>query len=170
MPAIATRIKKVGVFVNASYDEIMQQVNAYQLDMVQLHGEESPEQLFRLSQVVSTIKAFGISSYHGLQHTINEFKDATHYFLFDTKGDAYGGTGEKFDWSVLSQIQFSKPFFLSGGIGANDITSLRVFRNNILSSQLHAVDVNSKFEISPGVKDLGAIESFISALRVKQTS
>lgn len=160
------RTKKVGVFVNATYEEIMQQVEAYGLDMVQLHGDETPEDCFRVLKAISTIKAFRVSDQAPLQQNLDAFKDAAHYFLFDTHGKQYGGTGEQFDWNTLNEIEFSNPFFLSGGIGVDDVSNVQALKNTNIDKKLYALDVNSKFETSPGVKDLSKIESLLTQLRI----
>jgi phosphoribosylanthranilate isomerase len=159
-------IKKVGVFVNADYDEIMKIVESYSLDLVQLHGDESPDLCSDLSDEVEVIKTFRISddSAQQIDKLIMPYDDACDYCLFDTASrTAFGGTGKKFDWDALSKSKIEKPFFISGGISVDDADALKAFKH----PDLFAVDINSKFEIEPGVKDMKLILQFREALKRK---
>jgi len=157
-------IKKVGVFVDAKYDEVMQIIDDYELDAVQLHGNETPELCSRLSENTEVIKAFRIAGNELMvDKMVNQYDEVCDYYLFDKGGqkETLGGTGQQFDWEVLRNSRIEKPFFLSGGIGPDDISRLKYFAH----PDLFAIDVNSKFEISPGLKDMGKVLGFIKQLK-----
>ena len=149
-------LKKVGVFVNADYDEIMQMIDDYGLDVVQLHGDESPELCEELSEEVEVIKAFSISDkITSIDDMIVDYDDVCDYYLFDTasKNGKVGGTGEKFDWKLVKKSKIEKPFFLSGGISLDDLELIKSFKH----PDYFGVDVNSRFEKSPGIKDMALL-------------
>lgn len=155
--------KKVGVFVDAEYEDIMEMVEKFELDMVQLHGEESPELCEELSEDVEVIKAFRIGDTTvSVDKLVAPYDNVCDYYLFDTavKGTK-GGTGKKFDWKKLTDSKIEKPFFLSGGIGPEDVAALKKFTH----PDFFAVDVNSLFEKEPGVKDMGAVLKFVRELK-----
>jgi phosphoribosylanthranilate isomerase len=156
-------LKKVGVFVNADYDEIMQVVEDYGLDVVQLHGDESPELCEELSEEVEVIKAFKVSdSKVSIDEMVADYDEVCDYYLFDTaSSELEGGTGKQFDWKVLSKAKIEKPFFLSGGIGVDDIEKLKKFKH----PDYYAVDINSKVEKEPGVKDMALVLQFRQGLK-----
>ncbi|MBR1502484.1 MAG: phosphoribosylanthranilate isomerase [Prevotella sp.] len=151
--------RKVGVFVDATEEDIRQYVEAYQLDMVQLHGQESPDFLKSLKSL-TIIKAFNIATAEDLQKTA-DYEGLADYFLFDTKGKAVGGNGEKFDWSVLDSYHGSTPFLLSGGIGPEDASSVKSFRHQ----KCIGIDLNSRFETEPGLKDITKIKQFLEEIK-----
>ncbi len=156
-------MQKVGVFVNATEEEIMKQVAAFGLDIVQLHGDETPAFCNRISDQVKVIKAFRVADLDtNIDWLVKEYDEVCDYYLFD-KGSAglYGGTGKKFDWNLLENSTIGKPFFLSGGIAIEDVAALKKFKHPFF----YGVDVNSKFELSPGIKDIQLISEFISKLR-----
>lgn len=142
-------IRKVGVFVNASREEILQKAEAFALEAVQLHGN-APGELCRSlkDDGLEVIKTFQLDNHFDF-HRLNEFRENVDYFLFDTKSDQYGGSGRAFDWNVLSGYDQSAPFFLSGGISAANATAIGQLR----LANLYAVDINSGVEISPALKD-----------------
>ena len=156
-------IRKVGVFVNENLSKVMRTVEDYGLDIVQLHGDETPEYCKRLSEEVEVIKAFRVDGDTDVEKLIGKFDDACDYYLFDTGGqkETLGGSGKKFDWDVLSKARIEKPFFLAGGIGIPDVVKVKMFDH----PDLFAVDINSKFEIEPGVKDLDLVKMFAHVLR-----
>lgn len=167
-------IKKVGVFVNPEYDEVMTLVNDYDLDVVQLHGDEMPLLCEQISQQVEVIKAFriGAAGEKTVDYMVQDYDEVCDYYLFDTsppapllkqKGvkETYGGTGTQFDWEQLNNSKIEKPFFLSGGIGLGDVTKLKAFKH----PDYYGVDVNSKFETAPGVKDMTKVLKFIMELK-----
>lgn len=148
-------VKKVGVFVNADYDEIIQTVEDYGLDVVQLHGNETPELCEQLSEEVEVIKAFSINdglSSISIDEMVADYDDVCDYYLFDTasKDGKAGGTGVQFNWKLISKSKIEKPFFLSGGIGVDDTAKIKSFKH----PDYFGIDVNSKVEKSPGVKDM----------------
>ena len=158
-------INKVGVFVNSSVEEVLLMVDECRLHMVQLHGDESPKYCERIADYVSVVKAFRLSDNDSIEWMIRPYMDVCDMFMFDTMGAGYGGTGKKFDWNILKGSNIGKPFFLSGGIQAEDTTALRQFENEPVSKALFAIDINSKFETSPGVKDMKKVEKFINELK-----
>lgn len=155
---IPKHINKVAVFVNESTTAIAKIVEKYGFSYIQLHGNEKPEQCKEIQKFASVIKAFGISD--TLPSNIDFYQDYCNYFLFDTKGENYGGNGLAFDHSVLSDYKLSVPFFLSGGIGPKDSGYL----NQLNHSMYYAVDINSKFETAPGIKDISKIKQFTKDL------
>jgi phosphoribosylanthranilate isomerase len=159
-------IRKVGVFVNPGFDEVMETVQDYNLDIVQLHGDEDPALCRKLAKEVELIKAFRVNATNEkeIEKLIKPFDEVCDYYLFDTAGpkESFGGTGMQFDWNVLNNARIEKPFFLSGGIGLDEIPKLNSFRH----PDLYAIDINSKFEKSPGIKDMGLILEFRQMMKV----
>lgn len=156
-------IEKAGVFVNATEEEIMKEVDLFGLDLVQLHGDETASFCDRISQHIRVIKAFRIADFDtNVDWLVKEYNEVCDYYLFD-KGSAglYGGTGEKFNWELLEKSNIGKPFFLSGGISANDVEALKKFKHPFF----YGVDVNSRFEIEPGIKDIELINKFVKQLK-----
>jgi phosphoribosylanthranilate isomerase len=151
-------LKKVGVFVNPTYSDILDAIEEYGLDVVQLHGEETPEFCSDLNEDIEVIKAFHIDETTGsIDELVAPYDDACDYYLFDTKSsDAKGGTGKQFDWSVIAKSKIEKPFFLSGGIGLDDLARIKAFKH----PDFYGVDVNSKFEKEPGEKDMALVLQF----------
>ncbi len=170
MPATSIKkikgnINKVGVFVNAATEDILQTVDDCGLYLVQLHGDESPRACERISDYVSVIKAFRLSEDDNILWKIKDYQEVVDMFLFDTEGVGYGGTGKKFNWEALMGLNINKPFFISGGIQPEDVAALQAFSKNAVGKDLFAVDVNSKFEISPGYKDMEKVRTFVSQLK-----
>lgn len=150
-------LKRVGVFVNAPYEQLLEKAAIYQLDFLQLHGNETPELCQALrKQGFSVIKAFSVSSETDLEKT-KEYENCTDFFLFDTKCAGYGGSGRQFDWSILSSYQGKTPFLLSGGIHPESAEAIK----NFTHPQFTGIDLNSGFEIEPGLKDVGQLEVFL---------
>jgi len=158
------RVNKVGVFVNAGIDDVLQMVDECRLHMVQLHGDETPKYCERVADYVSVIKAFRLSENDNIEWMIRPYMEACDMFMFDTMGAGYGGTGKKFNWSSLKDVEVGKPFFLSGGIEPGDEHELKAFSNEPVARSLFAVDINSKFEISPGLKDMNKVLEFAANL------
>ena len=152
-------LKKVGVFVDSTLDDILQHISDYQLDIIQLHGQESPD-FAKALKPHTIIKAFNIEKADDLLQT-EKYKGIADYFLFDTKGKRAGGNGQKFDWSVLTAYQGKTPFLLSGGIGPEDAESVRSFHH----PRCIGIDLNSRFESEPGFKDINQLKTFINKLR-----
>jgi phosphoribosylanthranilate isomerase len=158
-------INKVGVFVNAYADDILKTVDDCGLYLVQLHGDETPKECEKISNYVSVIKAFRLAEGDNIEWKIKDYQDVVDMFLFDTEGAGYGGTGKKFNWEVLKGLNIRKPFFLSGGIQPEDIEQLKAFARESVAKDLFAIDINSKFEISPGIKDMEKIKDFVIKLK-----
>ena len=158
-------INKVGVFVNAETDEILRVVDDCGLYLVQLHGDETPRQCERISEYITTVKAFRISEQDNILWKIKDYKDVVDMFLFDTEGAGYGGTGKKFNWQMLKGLNIRKPFFLSGGIQPDDLDNLRDFAADPVAKDLFSIDINSKFELSPGIKDMEKVKNFVTKLK-----
>lgn len=160
IPNLPKTIKKVGVFVNSELNDIINLIHKYDLDVVQLHGNESPEFCRILKDYkVEVIKVFCIEDAFNFS-LLNPFENVCDFFLFDTKGKLPGGNGYAFNWNVLENYTSTKPFFLSGGIGLDDAKKLNDFKMNKSSKYCHAIDVNSKFEIEPGNKNIKDIAKF----------
>lgn len=164
MKRIKGKIAKVGVFVNMLYEELMKTVDDYRLDMVQLHGDESPRFCEKIANYVTVIKAFRLSDNDPIDWITRSYHDTCDMFMFDTMGSGYGGTGKKFNWDVLKNTSTNKLYFLSGGIESGDEESLKSFATERAAKKLFAIDINSKFEISPGVKDLEKVKMFVDRL------
>lgn len=148
-------LRKVGVFVNPELIDVLDAIDEYGLDVVQLHGDESPEMCDDLSTEVEVIKAFRITGDEDIDELVAPYDAVCDYYLFDTGGlkESFGGTGQQFDWNILSKAKIEKPFFLSGGIGVEDLARVKAFKH----PDLFGVDVNSRFESSPGIKDMSKI-------------
>ena len=156
-------IKKVGVFVNADESAILQKVKGYNLSYVQLHGGESADFCVQLkSKGLSIIKAFSVDDDFDFDQLV-PYVPYCEYFLFDTKGLLPGGNGITFNWKNLAKYNLEIPFILSGGIGMEQLVDLNYFNH----SKLAGIDLNSKFESSPGVKDINKLKKFISKFRSK---
>lgn len=156
------RVQKVGVFVNEDVKTVIQQATTYSMDIVQLHGDESPDYCEQLRYIgFPIIKAFGIDTTFDFS-VLSEYEDVCDYFLFDTKSDKYGGTGNHFDWNLLKQYSGNTPIFLSGGLNINDIPTIH---NLIKDIPIKALDFNSKLEKDYGLKDVEQCRAVINAVR-----
>ena len=163
---LPTKCKRVGVFVDQPLEEVVQIAQDYALDYIQLHGHESPELIAQLSTLnAKLIKAFNIATPADFEQT-KAYQGLVDYFLFDTKGKSVGGNGEKFDWNILSSYEGQTPFLLSGGIGPADTPVLRqaFSLDGFPLAKCIGIDLNSRFETAPGMKDVGALRSFLSQL------
>jgi phosphoribosylanthranilate isomerase len=158
-------VNKVGVFVNSTIEEVLHMVDECRLHMVQLHGDENPKYCEKIADYVSVVKAFRLSENDSVEWMIRPYMDVCDMFMFDTMGAGYGGTGKKFDWGVLKDQTIGKPFFLSGGIEPGDEQKLLQFSEDPVAKALFAVDINSKFEVSPGIKDMDKVRSFAENLK-----
>ena len=193
IPEFSNSIKKTGVFVNEYVEIVISLVEEYRLDAIQLHGDESVEYIQELKRQfessrelkveenktikkqknkhyiskneVEIIKVFGIKDEFNFD-VLKPYLEVVDFFLFDTKGKERGGNGTKFDWSVLEKYPFDKPFFLSGGIGLNDVEEVQKIMKSDLS--IYALDVNSKFESKPGVKKIEALKEFKNNVITKE--
>ena len=155
-----THAQRVGVFVDETIQKVMQTADDYALDLIQLHGHESPDYVAQL-QRWKVIKAFNIAHAEDFEQT-RPYEGIATYFLFDTKGKAVGGNGEKFDWTVLNHYQGSTPFLLSGGIGPEDAERVKNFHH----PKCIGIDLNSRFEAAPGLKDVAKLRTFIKQIRL----
>ncbi len=164
---LPTRAKRVGVFVDAPLDVVCQHVEAFGLDVVQLHGSESPAFLHDLRNALAgdvlIVKAFSIATRDDLLQT-GLYEGLADFFLFDTKAQLVGGNGRKFDWSVLAHYDGSIPFLLSGGIGPDDASRLSAFSH----PRLAGIDLNSRFEISPALKNVELLKQFLYDIQQNQ--
>lgn len=158
-------INKVGVFVNAPVDELLQTVDDCGLHLVQLHGDETPKYCEKVADYVGVIKAFRLREDDQVLWKVKDYQDIADMFLFDTDGTGYGGTGKKFNWSMLQGLNINKPFFLSGGIGPDDEEAIASFSKDPVAKDLFSLDVNSKFETIPGLKDMQAVAKFVNAVK-----
>ena len=166
---------KVGVFVNETVEKIVEISEKANLNFIQLHGDEDEEFILslsqRLSKDVKIIKVFRVGETFNFQFSI--FNSLVDYFLFDTDSKAFGGTGKTFDWKILNEIEIPKPYYLSGGISLENIKNLQNFvkvnmSENKTLTKLNtpfALDINSKFETEPGIKNLEKIKTFKSLLK-----
>ena len=157
-------VNKVGVFVNASVDHVLQMVDECRLHMVQLHGDETPKFCEQIADYISVVKAFRLSDNDNIEYMIRPYRDVCDMFLFDTEGAGYGGTGKKFNWDMLSDTNVGKPFLLSGGIQPNDADKLKSFAADTVGKELFAIDINSKFEVAPGIKDMDKVKQFVGEI------
>jgi len=158
-------INKVGVFVNATVEEVLQTVDDCGLHLVQLHGDETPKYCEKISNYVGVVKAFRLREEDNVLWKVKDYMDIADMFLFDTEGAGYGGTGKQFDWNILRGLAIGKPFFLSGWIGPEDTEKLMHFAKEPVAKDLFSIDVNSKFEITPGIKDMEALTRFIPLVK-----
>lgn len=164
LPKLDASIKKVGVFVNATLEEIQEKITNFHLNAVQLHGNESVDFCKSLKKLnIETIKAFSVDNDFDFSQ-LKAYENAVDYFLFDTKGKLPGGNGTTFDWHLLENYTLEKPFFLSGGIGITETTKIKDFLQSKVAQYCYAIDVNSRFEIEPGLKNKIELEKFKKSL------
>ena len=162
LTSLPTSIKKTGVFVNENLENILTAISKYNLDAVQLHGADNRKLCRKIRQEAKTmvIKVFPIMDASNFRVT-GDYEAVADYFLFDTKTDLYGGSGQKFNWNILQEYTGNKSFLLSGGIGADDVKALRAIEHPLLAG----VDLNSKFELKPGLKNVALLKQFIDELK-----
>lgn len=169
LKSIPPSTKKTGVFVNEAMDVMADEVIQYELDAIQLHGDETGEfcRSFRkflhnmqTERHVEIIKAFGISEDFDFS-TLSEYEDFVDYFLFDTKTEGHGGSGVTFDWTILEKYKGKKPYFLSGGLSLENIHGIK----DLKDVRFHGVDLNSKFETDAGIKDINKLRSVFERIR-----
>jgi phosphoribosylanthranilate isomerase len=157
------RAKRVGVFVDETEEQIMETVQLFRLDMVQLHGHETPDFCSRIrSKGLKVIKAINVQNTFSTEE-VSFYEGACDYFLFDTKTPLPGGSGQKFDWSSLSAYRGTTPFLLSGGISPDDADRVEAF----VHERCIGIDLNSRFETSPAYKDIHLLQSFIDKIKRK---
>lgn len=150
-----------GVFVNSSTDEIKEKTKKYDLSFIQLHGDESPEFSRSINDSVKpVVKVFAISDKQDFEKT-QEYEGCCTYFLFDTKTKLRGGSGEKFNWELIKEYGGKTPFFMSGGISSDDVQAIKEIEHPLL----FGVDINSRFETKPGIKNIEEIKTFAKQLK-----
>lgn len=171
IPEISSEIKKTGVFVNASIDFILKKIKKYNLKAIQLHGDESVDFCRNLLNTINNsakakkekeveiFKVFSVGETFDFS-LIESYEDVCDFFLFDTKGKERGGNGVVFNWKLLKEYSSTKPYFLSGGIGIESVLDLKMFLKSEASRYCYAIDVNSKFEINIGLKDIEKLIKF----------
>ena len=152
------RCQRVGVFVDENIEQVKRIANDFALDFIQLHGSESPDFVRSLNHKI--IKAFNIATAEDLEQT-KAYDGIVDYFLFDTKATLPGGSGQQFDWSVLDAYKGNTPFLLSGGIGPDDAERVKDFHHE----KCIGIDLNSRFELAPGLKDVDEIKRFLEKVR-----
>jgi phosphoribosylanthranilate isomerase len=157
---IRGKINKVGIFVDEDADELLRTVDDCGLYLVQLHGNESPRYCERISNYITVVKVFRLSDDDNVEWKIKDYYEGVDMFMFDTETTNFGGSGKKFNWRILKDIKINKPFFLAGGIGPEDVDELKKFAQQPVAKDLFAIDINSKFEVMPGVKDIELIKTF----------
>lgn len=157
---LPTKCKRVGVFVDEDIESVKRIADDYALDYIQLHGHESSDYCAQL-QGLHLIKAISVSSRNDIA-TYKTYEGLVEYFLFDTKCPSVGGSGQQFDWNVLSAYDGSTPFLLSGGIGPDDAERIKSFHH----PQCIGIDLNSRFELAPGLKDVIKLQAFIKELSI----
>ncbi len=164
MKQVKGKYARVGIFVNARYDELVRTVEEYRLDLVQLSGDESPEYCEKIADFISVIKVFRLTGKENLEPLTIPYKNVCDFYMFDTAGTGFGSTGKKFNWDLLQQHPPSKSYILSGGIDPADVIKLKDFGKTPAAEKLFAVDLNSQFELSAGVKDMKKLKIFIEEL------
>ena len=153
-------VEKIGVFVNASFDEIKKYSRLYQLNLIQLHGNESPEFCKQVQDLgYRVIKVFGVDNEFDF-NVLNAYKEVVDFFLFDTKSPIHGGTGITFDWNILSNYNLDIPIFVGGGVSLENLKELLDFNFPFL----HSVDMNSKLELEPGLKDIAKVQKAVEII------
>lgn len=161
-PKLDKKIKKTGVFVDANVEYVQDIIITHQLQAVQLHGKETPSYCELIKEFgVEVIKSFSIKDYFDFSLLV-PYQENCDFFLFDTKGASPGGNGYTFNWSILKDYYSQKPFFLSGGIGLENIKQVKELLNSTLP--LYGIDVNSKFESAPGLKKIEDLTKFKNEL------
>lgn len=161
LKSLPKSIKKVGVFVNEKEDYIKKMIEEFELDMVQLHGMETPLFVEKIAEIKPVIKAFHLTNKLPLEKT-KPYNNCT--LLFDTAGGKFGGNGIKFNWKTLQSYNLESQFLLSGGITLNDAQAIL----KIDHPKLLGVDINSRFELSPGEKNIALVNEFINTIKLKQ--
>ena len=160
LSTLPDHILKTGVFVNASVERISKAMNKYGFDAIQLHGAENPETCAIFRPKVLVIKAFGIDEDFDFGRLI-DYRNKVDFFLFDTKTTAHGGSGKTFDWTILNRYAGDIPFFLSGGLSEDNLGEVAAIDHPML----YGLDLNSKFETSPGIKDLEKLKKAFGAIK-----
>ncbi|MDB5031451.1 phosphoribosylanthranilate isomerase [Mucilaginibacter sp.] len=161
---LAASILKTAVFVDENEQEINRLIEEFGFDAIQLHGQETPEFANSFRNKVTVIKAFGLNEDFDFNQ-LNDYIGKIDYFLFDTKTDMYGGSGKTFNWKVLDKYKLNMPFFLSGGLNLDNLEQV----TKIVHPQFYGVDLNSKFETAPGMKDIKKLKQAFNLLKQSTT-
>jgi phosphoribosylanthranilate isomerase len=162
---IPASVQKTAVFVNESAEEINALIGKYHFDAIQLHGDENPDFAHSFRNKVKVIKAFGVDNTFNFDK-LNDYVNKVDYFLFDTKTEKHGGSGKPFDWSVLNNYQLDVPFFLSGGISPENLEQVL----NLNHPRLYGIDLNSKFEDTPGIKNIEQLTKAFETVKKAYTN
>ncbi|MDB5131110.1 MAG: trpF [Mucilaginibacter sp.] len=162
---IPVPIQKTAVFVNESAEEINALIDKYHFDAIQLHGDEDPGFAHSFRNKVKVIKAFGMDNTFNFER-LNDYVNKVDYFLFDTKTEKHGGSGKPFNWSVLNNYKLDIPFFLSGGVSPENLEQVL----NLNHPQLYGVDLNSKFEDTPGIKNIAHLKKAFETVKKAYTN
>lgn len=159
---LPSSIAAAGVFVNSPLDYVLLKQQQYNLQYIQLHGSEDVNYCKELkkSTTAFVIKSFLVDSTFNFKE-LTKFESVVDFFLFDTKTQSFGGSGQKFDWDLLQYYTSNKPFFISGGISIEDVQNLK----NQIHSKVYCIDINSKFEVEPGLKDVKRIQEFVAKIK-----
>jgi phosphoribosylanthranilate isomerase len=160
---LPANIIKTAVFVNENIDVIRALIKQFDFNAVQLHGQESPEFCAELKQEVQVLKAFGLDEHFDFDQ-LNAYAGKVDYFLFDTKTEKHGGSGKIFNWDVLNEYQLDTPFFLSGGLSLDNLAEVK----NIKHPAFYGVDLNSRFEIAPALKDIDKLKKAFAMLNTEE--
>ncbi|BAU54189.1 phosphoribosylanthranilate isomerase [Mucilaginibacter gotjawali] len=159
---VPSYINKTAVFVNESKEKVSELIDQYHFDAIQLHGDETPDFAGYFKGKVTVLKAFGVNEDFDFSR-LDEFKNSVDFFLFDTKTPMHGGSGKTFNWNILDGYKLEIPFFLSGGLSLENIEEVK----NICHPQFYGVDLNSKFEIEPGIKDISKLAKAFDIIKQK---
>jgi len=158
--ALPESINKTAVFVDEDEETIEALIYKFGFNTIQLHGDESPEFTSYFKHRVTVIKAFGLEKDFDFEQ-LNEYVGKVDYFLFDTKTDLHGGSGKSFDWDILANYKLNTPFFLSGGLCLDNLEEVK----NITHPKFYGVDLNSRFETAPGLKDIEKLKQAFNMLK-----
>jgi phosphoribosylanthranilate isomerase len=164
LKAIPSSIIKTGVFVNETAEEVQRLIDTLGFTAIQLHGNESPGFAGSFKAKVQVLKAFGLNEDFNFE-VLNDYVNKVDYFLFDTKTEAHGGSGKTFNWDILNQYKLDVPFFLSGGLSLDNLNQIA----KITHPRFYGVDLNSKFETAPAIKDIEKLKQAFSLLKLNTT-
>jgi len=165
LESLPETILKTGVFVNESAENVAQLISKYNLNAIQLHGNESADFAVAFKNKVVVLKAFGLDENFDF-NCLENYVGSVDFFLFDTKTAAHGGSGETFNWSTLNEYKLNVPFFLSGGLSLENLHEIK----NIKHPQFYGVDLNSRFETLPGLKDIEKLKKAFAIVKQYTTN
>lgn len=156
-----SHVQTTGVFVNEKMSVISETAKKLNLAGIQLHGNEEPDICSQLREYAFVIKALNGNA-ENLQELINKYENCVDYYLLDNMDENYGGSGRHFELNNLQNIRFPHPFILAGGIGPDDTDMINKLK---LNKMFYGVDLNSRFELSPGIKDINSLQNFIRSIQ-----